>query len=627
MKSSLHKKLISEVKKLKRITSELLLEDLVNFVAIEQYKFNVAMQKYRSNKNQMHEEERLSSPLKQCMYLLGIASNQDEPKQHKIIDQDKHDQIVKLLNSLFDNYAISYFPDKKELAKGLDDNWIKSREIAMTAFLHYFTSGFKVSTDQIKSWILYYFDGYEEKIKSVFGVTHRDMISAGEYFEERIKNNWADLNDLFRRADKHRLDFIKRIENGENYDQVVAELRSDIKVKQDFTNCLNRMNEIYSFRVNEARRSLGDPIVNCLLENFVTTRGKSKDLIYITDENDVIRKPLLTSDGDKLFFIVNNSFYQAIIENIEKALSTGKGRNKFLRTRDKRLELQSASQFRRLFPKDSLFYEGVYETNSCHNEHDLIIIHDRYLYIVEAKASPPREPLRDPDKAYQKIRDHFRSKSGIQKAFNQANSLRSKILAKGSQLLYDHNGNVVENLKKDEFDNIYCICLTRDDFGPLATNLSLLLEKDQDTPYPWVISITDLEFLINAWIHIGFDIKKLNLYLTQRINLHGKVFGVDELEYAGAFLKYGGLEYFIRAKADLVSLDPSESAIFDEIYFAEIEGRKYELVTTTPNFITFDKSKLYRANRKSDKVRLRKHRKKNKRRISSASKRINRKHK
>ena len=111
MKSSLHKKLISEVEKLKRITSELLLKDLVNFVAIEQHKFNVAMQKYKSNNNQMHQEERLSSPLKQCTYLLGIALSQDEPKQHKIIDQNKHDQIVKLLNSLFDNYAISYFPD------------------------------------------------------------------------------------------------------------------------------------------------------------------------------------------------------------------------------------------------------------------------------------------------------------------------------------------------------------------------------------------------------------------------------------------------------------------------------------------------------------------------------------
>ena len=106
--------------------------------------------------------------------------------------------------------------------------------------------------------------------------------------------------------------------------------------------------------------------------------------------------------------------------------------------------------------------------------------------------------------------------------------------------------------------------------------------------------------------------------------MHGKVFGVDELEYAGAFLKYGGLEYFIKAKADLVSLDPSESAIFDEIYFAEIENRKYELIITTPNYIKFNGSKLYRTNCKPDKVRLRKRKKKNKRRISSASKRKNR---
>jgi len=35
-----------------------------------------------------------------------------------------------------------------------------------------------------------------------------------------------------------------------------------------------------------------------------------------------------------------------------------------------------------------------------------------------------------------------------------------------------------------------------------------------------------------------------------------KVFGTDELEYAGVFLKYGGFDEFIKAKNKLHSLRP-----------------------------------------------------------------------
>lgn len=35
-----------------------------------------------------------------------------------------------------------------------------------------------------------------------------------------------------------------------------------------------------------------------------------------------------------------------------------------------------------------------------------------------------------------------------------------------------------------ELERTRVICVTRDDFGPLTVNLSLLLEKDEDDPYP-----------------------------------------------------------------------------------------------------------------------------------------------
>ncbi|EIV8493040.1 hypothetical protein MA617_004578, partial [Vibrio vulnificus] len=143
MNTLLHKELLSEVAKLKRITSELPLEDIVNFVAMEQRNFVAGNQK----------GDYLSSPQKQGMYLLAIASNQPEPSEKKVLDEGKSTQVIKILNSIFNKYALAYFPEKREQIEGLSEKWHKDRHVAMPAFINHFAGGFKISTDQIKSRI------------------------------------------------------------------------------------------------------------------------------------------------------------------------------------------------------------------------------------------------------------------------------------------------------------------------------------------------------------------------------------------------------------------------------------------------------------------------------------------
>lgn len=593
MNPKLHKNLLSETEKLKQVVSELSLESMVNFAVSQQQMFNRG---FKSPK------ETLSSPLRQGMFLLAVACNQQEPVEPKRLDDGKYAQLIKLLNSIFNSYAFAYFPTKIETEKGLDAKWHRSREIAMPAFLNYYMSGFKVSSDQIKSWINIYFDGYEERIKEKFKIDHHSLLKAGDLFEKKILKNHHDLKDVIEKADAYRLKFIKDVENGRDFHEAINEVRENEELSALFSAFLNDSNEVYSITRDELNQELGVEVATSLIENFSTTRGAAEEITYITEDNPIVKRPILTVDNNRFYFLINNSFYQGIIDSVEDHLSSGKSGHKYLRNRDKRLEQQATDQFKKIFGSDAEFYVSSYETNTRHNEHDLIICHQRNLYIVEAKASPPRVPLRDPNKAFQKISDHFKSKAGIQKAFQQADSLRKKILENGEQKLYSYEYEEIASLNKDDFDNIYTICVTRDDFGALATNLSLLLEKDETSPYPWVISITDLEFLIDGFKHVDFGINEVNKYIEQRIQLHGKVLGTDELEYAGAFLKYGGLECFIEADADFIPLDISESDIFDEIYFAEKSGEQYNLETVEPVSMKIDRNKLFGDNSKKKKA-------------------------
>ncbi|MEV3826527.1 hypothetical protein RI837_15130 [Aeromonas caviae] len=96
MNKLLHKGLVAEIEKLRRITSTLSIESIVNFVATEQRHFN------EGNLSGKY----LSAPFKQGMYLLGIASNQPEPVNATIIDESKSDHIITILNSIFNKYAL-----------------------------------------------------------------------------------------------------------------------------------------------------------------------------------------------------------------------------------------------------------------------------------------------------------------------------------------------------------------------------------------------------------------------------------------------------------------------------------------------------------------------------------------
>jgi hypothetical protein len=613
MHSTLHKELLAQIVKLKKVTQELSLESLVNFVWMQQHKFN----------HNQAENVHLSSPLRQGMYLLGIACNQIEPSEQKSLDDGKCTQLINLLNEIFNKYALAYFPQKNELLGGLDKNWHKHREIAMPAFIHYFTTGFNISSDQIKSWIRFYFDGFEHRIESKFGVSHIDLLEAGAFFEEYVAKSLGSIKDSVQSIEKGRQEFLAALESGQKYEEVIQSLQNNSNLKQSIKSFYHGSNQACSIEIKEIRDHLGDKLTNSLLEHFTTIRGDAEEFTYITDENSIVDKPLLSLSGTHIYFLVNNSYYQAIINVIESELSKGKGSQKFFKSRDKRLEEKTTEQFCRLFSRDALVIESAFETNDSHHEHDLVISHGKYLYIIEAKASPPREPLREPSKAYQRIKDHFRSKSGIQKAYEQANKLRKSIIENDAINLYDQKGSILININKSDYDEIFCICITRDDFGALATNLNLLLEKEQDEAYPWVISIADLEFLINGWKHLKLDSEYFTKFLIQRSLVHGKVFGMDELEYAGAFINYNGFDDFINAEADLIPLDISESNVFDEIYFAEKNGEVYDHSPTEPDFVKLDRNSMFK---KTGGPKV-KNKSKLKRKAQKKSKKANRKRK
>ena len=105
-------------------------------------------------------------------------------------------------------------------------------------------------------------------------------------------------------------------------------------------------------------------------------------------------------------------------------------------------------------------------------------------------------------------------------------------------------------------------------YGTIQTDLSSLLEKDEDASYPWSDCVDDLEvfFLLMRRKLKGLASYRFVEFLDYRERLHGHVLCSDELEICGWYLN--DREQFIANtdKEGLVNTTPNMGTIFDAYY-------------------------------------------------------------
>lgn len=562
MKPELHAELLKKIEELKELVEKISLESLVNYVSMRQYAFNHGRSKV------------LSSPFQQGAYLLGLAASQEEPENPIEFSDDLNQKISKLLNKIFNFYTVNYFDVDEN-----NESDKKIKLVAMSAFIHYFFTSKTLDSHQIREWILFWFDEYSSLVHEEYGFTVKDLVDFASVLEEEIQRAMDDLQEDYDYIEKSKENFLSKLdENINNYYIQINRLTSDeefIKRRQRLFENTIKLFSIESLKVLE---KIEAEKYNNILSVFGLKRGSVEEIKYLTDKNPVSFKSLFI-ENEKIYYILNNTFFISIINFLENFLyKQVKTSQKIIQDRDKKLESRTTTLFKEICGPEAIFYESVFENANSRNEHDLVIFDQGILLIVEAKASPPKEPMRDADKAFIKIRDHFKSSSGLQKAFEQANGLKKHILKEKKLDLFNKKVKKLDTIPLEQIKTIHTICVTRDDFGALGCNLNYLLDKSTDDTYPWVIDIANLDSIVKAWKHLDFKNIDFYHFLSQRTQLHNKVLSMDELEYVGAFLKYkGGLQGFIDAKADYIPLAMEEGDIFDEIYFCSVEGKKFEL--------------------------------------------------
>jgi hypothetical protein len=517
----------------------------------------------------------LWSPYRELQYLLGLMLSTPEPvltaKRDRSSTTTLWNEILVLVSDSTNAYLRLFF----ERPEQLSDEQFQRHFVAGTAFVHHFNSGPMATSAQLLARARDHLVPFDDELVRRVGLSATDGIAIVEWLHQDLQARLDRQMDYLEELDALR---VRSISCGWSDAQTRREAEAFQRARGHFHQRLDRDPLLILKAELEARFGRGP--AEGFWRLFVRARGSGGGFTYYTDKNPAESAPLVGISDERAYITLANALSFALVQRLEATLGLSGVRDEYLRKRGAAVERRVEDAFRGFFGSEAEFLTSACETHDGQHEHDLILLWQDALLVVEVKSAPPVEPFRDVEKSYQRLRDAFRRNTGIQGGVDQAERILAPLRAGRDVPLFSLDGRPLHVLAASDFHQTFGLCLTADDFGTLAVDLPLLLKLPEQTPFPWVANINDLESFFEALKLKGWGPAHFLDYLRQRRALQGAVKCADELEVAGMFIRHSRLAQ-PPAGHDLL-VHPSYADVFDEIFMAKQGGPAPDL-GTDPN--------------------------------------------
>lgn len=507
-----------------------------------------------------HELGSLASPMRQLYYLAGLMMTDEADGTDEIqFSEEDWQHIVDLLVQIESEYYLIFMPDVPE---DVTEEWKKKVEVAMPTFLSYFNLGPLNYEEQLIEQISGTFSNLDDVIIGKLDVTTDELLQFYENMDSWCQYNFQSLSVGLK-------DFPLR-ENWKEYtkleigcaDEVPDYIKAYNKDREPMLTFIADPGIKYRFRpIDLATNGLSEDKVNTIL-SLLTTKRIATDYLYYTGLNPLLTKPIVD---------LGNGIYQVfeekrvlhallfVLEEICKETEPSKAR--LAHSKGRYLENKIEDLFRKFFSDNAEIIKN-YSIDGC--EQDIMVLWKEYMFVIEAKAYTNREPFRNTEKAFTRIKDDFNSCIGY--AYKQCKRVEDKMKAGLPFDLYDKDGNILKTINPNDFEgNDYYIIVNQESFGQVQTDLATFLKVEDEDNYPWAVRYDDLEIFILTLIAMKKRPNYLIDFLTFREYLHGHIICFDEGEICGGYLT-GRLTHEMAEGEDVITTVPDMAAIFDELY-------------------------------------------------------------
>jgi SEC-C motif len=531
----------------------------------------------------------LSSPQRQTFYLLGLMMTTPEPETVEPLSEDDWKRIFELLEAITTNYV--YEPMQKIVAGEIDAD---KANVAAAAFIQYFMSGRLAVAEQLERLIRAFHVTFDEPIRAKAGISATETLEIVNWMKEALIERWGDGLKTAQAAHEAHQQSIDLLTAGpgsfpENLAAWQASPEFDatqdaVQAYFDFSrylNCIPRATFVERF---------GEERTEAFLRTFAMRRGETHGFRYFASSeppNPAEYAPLFMLEDDRVCAPMHAMLYNALFDSFDELLRLDDTlRNRYLERRADYLEERANSLIASLFPNASISLNTYFETPKQQFEHDGLILSGGALLPIEEKSSEMTTPSRNPERYFERLKQHFKSDRGIQHGYDQANRVIDLVTSATKPVpFYDQRGNVIAEIMPGSVTEMFPIVVTLESFGMLATDLTLMLNVPAGKAYPWVVNLFDLETLVDGFLRKGLTGDDFLRYLRQRREIQGHVLTDDELNLAGQFIVERNLPM---GKPGTTTFVASYASVFDDLYFEQHGVENDSMAGAIPGGVIMD---------------------------------------
>lgn len=469
----------------------------------------------------------LLSPHRQLFYLASLYLETKQTGKKGDPTEDEWNEITELLRDIEWDYCnhISFFDDinpidKKETEKIL---------VALPTFMNYFFNGSFSYLEQIIERVESTFNKYSQEIVSEFGLSVSDFITCFKFIENEVNAN---------------LNAIPKLINSGEWEKFTSEMtEKGLDDPKDWTkelpdkfiealNFFSKPGDFFKIDLRCLKNEIELVKIQSFLKLFACSKNIKESILYYTEINCLLKQPIYKIDNHQYFVFNINQILTAIYNKLYDFCNTISNGKVHIQ-RDNLLERKTLAVFKQFFGKNASYFTSYNIDGGP--EQDLLIIYKSLVLIIEIKACNNREPLRDPNRAYDRIKSDF--KKSIQYAYDQSLRVESRFWENKTICIYNKKKQLLHSINPKRINNFYSIIVTLDRFGVVQSDLEHLLKIDEDNVFPWAVNIDDLEIFLLMLMKRKGKVHELITFLSNRELLHGHCIADDELDICCMFYK------------------------------------------------------------------------------------------
>ena len=515
--------------------------------------------------------QHLQSPMRQTLYLMDVYYSISDREELVEMDAERWNRIALLLDEIEMTYFINIgFPNNGDLFHDHRDEQVG---VALATFMGYFGNALMSYEEQTHDRIIRYLKPYDSYIQSHYGFTVDEallfILHVRQLNNDKLNDTLKSFTDPFSFYMSHPEEWQKLTQKF--IDRGVTDPH-EWKNQPE----LNGMLNIFTTNPGEIHIHSRDVLLDVDIDGDVLQRllaffsydkqsiqGKT---VYYAGKHHSESHPLIRLDDRYLCpinkFLLEGMFYR-IDDELMRDQELGQ---KYKQDKDKAFEKKVEELFRCFFPPKTKIFTH-YSVDGV-AENDLLVVIGDTCIVVEIKNCSFREPYRDPIKSFPRIKKDY--SKAIQLGYEQCKRVEDVLLSGNDVDILDASNmkKVKYHLKSKNIRAVWSVVVTDFKYGIIQTDLASLLDKDEDSLYPWSVCVDDIEafFLLMRKMLKGIASHRFVEFLEYRERLHGHVLCSDELEICGWYLN--DREQF-KGCADMDSIintSPNMGTIFDAYY-------------------------------------------------------------